>query len=192
MLSRNLVFARNQDGSARQLIGTTTDITEVKRTEEELRRLNIELERRVSERTADLAAANRELEAFAYSVSHDLRGPLRAIGGFSNAVLETCGGQLDEKGRRYLSLVTAGVKRMGEMIEGLLALSRTTRNELLLQTVDLSSMACEVLEDLQHAEPNRRVEIVIAPQLEVTGDVRLLRMALDNLFGNAWKFTSRV
>ena len=191
MLSRNLVFARNEDGSARQLIGTTTDITDIKRTEEELRRLNVELERRVNERTADLAAANRELEAFAYSVSHDLRGPLRAIGGFSNAVLETCGRQLDEKGRRYLSLVTAGVKRMGDMIEGLLALSRTTRHDLLLKKVDLSSMACEVLEDLQHAEPNRSVEIVVAPQVEVTGDVRLLRMALDNLFGNAWKFTSR-
>jgi light-regulated signal transduction histidine kinase (bacteriophytochrome) len=77
------------------------------------------------------------------------------------------------------------------MIEGLLALSRTTRHDLLLKKVDLSSMACEVLEDLQHAEPNRRVEIVLAPQVEVTGDVRLLRMALDNLFGNAWKFTSR-
>ena len=190
-LSRNLVFARNADGSARQLLGTTTDITAVKRAEEELRRLNVELERRVSERTADLAAANFELEAFAYSVSHDLRGPLRAIGGFSNAVLETCGHQLDVNGRRYLSLVTAGVKRMGDMIEGLLALSRTTRDELLPARIDLSTIAREVLADLQHAEHHRHVEVVIAPHAEATGDARLLRIALDNLLGNAWKYTSR-
>jgi PAS domain S-box-containing protein len=191
LLSRNLVFARNADGSVRQLIGTTTDITTAKRTEEELRRLNAELERRVSERTADLQAANRELEAFAYSISHDLRGPLRAISGFSNAVLDTCGEQLDPSGRRYLSLVTAGVKRMTDMIEGLLALSRTTRNELLLGRVDLSAMAGEIFADLQHAEPNRRVDILIIREAEVIGDARLLRIALDNLLGNAWKYTSR-
>lgn len=191
LLSRNLVFARNEDGSVRQLLGTTTDITAAKRAEEELRRLNAELERRVNERTADLQAANSELEAFAYSVSHDLRGPLRAIGGFSNAVLDTCSEQLDASGRRYLSLVTAGVKRMAEMIEGLLALSRTTRNELCLGTVDLSTMASDVLADLQHAEPNRRVDIVIGRRAEATGDARLLRIALYNLLGNAWKYTAR-
>ena len=191
LLSRNLVFARNEDGSVRQLLGTTTDITAAKRAEEELRRLNIELERRVSERTADLQAANSELEAFAYSVSHDLRGPLRAIGGFSNAVLDSCGEQLDASGRRYLSLGTAGVKRMADMIEGLLALSRTTRNELFLGTVDLSAIASDVLADLQHAEPNRRVDLLIVRQSEVTGDARLLRIALDNLLGNSWKYTAR-
>lgn len=191
MLSRNQVFVRSADGTVRQLIGTTTDITAAKRNEEELRRLNVELERRVSERTADLEAANRELDAFAYSVSHDLRGPLRAIGGFNSAVLETHGEQLGEEGQRYLSLVGANVKRMADMIEGLLALSRTTRSDMLVGAVDLSVIAAEVLADLRHWEPKRQVDVVIAPHLAVTGDARLLRVALDNLIGNAWKYTSR-
>lgn len=190
-LSRNLAFVRNADGSVRQVIGTATDITAVKHAEEELRRLNAELERRVSARTADLTAANRELEAFADCVSHDLRGPLRAIGGFSRAVLDNCGEQLDTSGRRYLSHVTDAVQRMAEMIEGLLALSRTTRHELSLRAVDLSALARTALADLRHADPDRRVEIVIAPHAPATGDTRLLRVALDNLLGNAWKFTSR-
>ena len=191
VLSRNLVFARNADGSVRQLIGATTDITAVKRAEEELQRLNVELERRVSERTADLAAANCELEAFAYSVSHDLRAPLRAIGGFSGALLENCSEQLDANGRRYISFVTAGVKRMADMIEGLLALSRTARDELEPSTVDLSVVAREVLDDWQLVDRDRQVDIVIAPHVEAIGDPRLLRIVLDNLLGNAWKFTSR-
>ena len=190
-LSRNLVFARNSDGKPRELLGTTTDITAVKRAEEELRALNLELERRVNVRTADLAAANHELEAFAYSVSHDLRAPLRAIGGFSNALIESCSGQLDANGLRYLSFLTAGVKRMAGMIEGLLALSRTARNDLLPGTVDLSAVASEVLADLQVVDIDRHVDIVIAPQVEGIGDPRLLRIVLDNLLGNAWKFTSR-
>ena len=153
LLSRNLVFARNAAGSVRQLIGTTTDVTAVKRAEEDLRRLNAELEQRVTARTADLTAANRELEAFAYSVSHDLRGPLRAINGFNHAVLESCGEQLGPEGRRDLLRVNAAAQRMAEMIDGLLVLSRTARGDFSPQQVDLSELTRAAVADLRQAGP---------------------------------------
>jgi light-regulated signal transduction histidine kinase (bacteriophytochrome) len=145
----------------------------------------------VLERTAELAAANRELEAFSYSVSHDLRAPLRSIDGFSQAVLEDYADKLDEPGRDHLNRVRAATQRMGQLIDDLLKLARVTRAEIRPTTVDLSALAANVLAELQKNEPGRRVEYRIEPGLTAEGDARLLRVVLDNLLGNAWKFAGK-
>jgi DNA-binding response OmpR family regulator len=134
---------------------------------------------------------NKELEAFNYSVSHDLRAPLRAIDGFSLALEEDCSGQLDEAGRRYLAQVRSSAQRMGELIEDMLALSRIGRAELRRERVDLSSLANEVLDVLQSSQPERNVIREVQPALTAMADRRLIRIALENLLGNAWKFTSK-
>ncbi len=152
---------------------------------------NAQLERRVSERTSDLEAAVRELEAFSYSVSHDLRAPLRSIDGFSLALLEDCGDQLNDEGRRHLERVRAATQRMGQLIDDLLNLSRLSRVELQPAQIDLSAMAREIFAELAQAEPGRVVETVVAGGLSTRGDPRLIRVALQNLLANAWKFTSR-
>ncbi len=144
---------------------------------------------RVGERTAELEQANRELEAFAYSVSHDLRAPLRAMHGFSAALLSESRDQLDEQGRHYLDRIGAAAKRMGELIDALLDLSRISRREMGHQPVDLSALAREVAAELQTQDPQRPVEWVIADELIAQGDANLLSVALQNLLGNAWKFT---
>lgn len=154
-------------------------------------RLNAELEQRVRERTAALEAANRELEAFSYSVSHDLRAPLRSINGFSRAVLEEYGDKLDEQGSRYLHYAHEASLRMGRLIEDLLELSRVARGELRRRTVDLSALAALVMADLRQAQPDREADVKIAPGLVACGDEGLLRIVLENLLGNAWKFTSK-
>ena len=138
-----------------------------------------------------LAAVNQELEAFAYSVSHDLRAPLRAIEGFGQALLEDCLEQLDAQGRDYLQRVCGEARRMAQLIDDLLLLSRVTRAELHLEPVDLSALAADIVARLRQAEPERQVDIEIEPDLRATGDARLLGQALDNLLGNAWKFTGR-
>ena len=158
--------------------------------DEEIRRLNAELERRVSERTAELTAVNKELEAFSYSVSHDLRAPLRSIDGFSQALLEDYREKLDEQGKDYLQRVRAAAQRMGQLIDDLLGLSRVTRREMRYETFNLSQIAQSVAAELQRREPKRQVSFVIAEGLMANGDVRLLRVVLENLLGNAWKFTS--
>ncbi len=173
------------------IVSVGRDITERKHHEDELRRLNDELERRVEQRTQALHATNSELESFSYSVSHDLRAPLRAINGFSRIIEEDHAGQMDDAGRALLQRVSAAAKRMGQLIEDLLKLSRISRQEIRTAAVNLSALVHEVAEELQAGEPGRRVEWRIAARVEVGGDPGLLRVALQNLVGNAWKYSAK-
>jgi PAS domain S-box-containing protein len=179
-------------GPEPQIAAFVIDVTERKQAEQKIRQLNAELEQRVADRTAALEATNRELEAFAYSVSHDLRAPLRSIDGFSRILLEDYAGRLDDEGRDSLQRVRAAAQRMGQLIDDLLKLSRVTRVEILREPVDLSALAESVAADLRQAEPHRAATITIARGLGTDGDPHLLRVVLENLLGNAWKFTSRV
>jgi PAS domain S-box-containing protein len=172
------------------VVAIYTDIGEQKRAEKEILRLNADLELRVQQRTAELQAVNKELEAFAHSVSHDLRAPLRAMEGFSRALQEDCGNLLDATGSRYVNHIRGASKRMGELIDGLLSLSRITRSEIRLQRVDLSALGREIAEALARRDDTRRVEFRIADGLEGQCDQRLMRAALENLLENAWKFTA--
>lgn len=149
------------------------------------------LERRVEERTAALNESNKELEAFCYSVSHDLRSPLRSIDGFSQALLEDLGSSLDPEAADYLARIRAATQRMGTLIDDLLNLSRITRAQLVTKPVDLTAMARGVIDDCRMNHPDRVVDVVIAEGLRAHGDPRLLHQVLENLLGNAWKFTSK-
>jgi PAS domain S-box-containing protein len=179
-------------GRVAQIAQIARDITEQKVAEAEIRTLARELERRVEERTAELAAANQELEAFAYSVSHDLRAPLRAIDGFSQALLEDYLERLDELGRDYLGRVRAATRRMGELIDALLELSRVSRGELVREDVDLSTMIAQSARQHLAADPGRDVALDVAGDVHVRADRRLLRVLVDNLVGNAVKYTRGV
>ena len=191
-------------------LGTLTDsfnqmLGRIAKQNDELQRHAADLERRVEERThelqerndalrrnaAELLAANTELDAFAYSVSHDLRAPLRSIDGFSQILLEDYSGTLDAAGRESLQRVRAASQRMGTLIDDLLKLARVTRVEIRTEDVDLSGMAREIAAELQRATPERLVEFAIAPGLSARGDARLLRVALDNLLRNSWKYTAK-
>jgi signal transduction histidine kinase len=172
----------------RQLI---EQIEERKRAEEEIRKLNAELEERVRQRTAQLESANRELEAFSYSVSHDLRAPLRSIDGFSRILQSDYADKIDDSGKDSLARICAATQRMGQLIDDMLQLSRNARREMHVGSVDLSAMARVVADELQKTNPERRVDFVIAPGLGADADAGLIRVVLENLLGNAWKFTGK-
>jgi PAS domain S-box-containing protein len=166
-------------------ISLVRDVSDRRQIEARVRQLNVDLEHRV----AELAAVNGELEAFSYSVSHDLRAPLRAIDGFSLALLEDHGARLDEEARDHLARVRAAAQRMAELIDDLLDLSRVTRRTMERQRVDVSAIARAIVEQLQRSAPGRAVDLAIADGIAAEGDDSLLRVALENLLGNAWKFT---
>jgi len=176
---------------------TVSSLIERKRAEEELQKAHDDLEIRVEERTKELAQANTELvavndelEAFSYSVSHDLRAPLRSIDGFSQALLEDYPDELDEQGKHYLNRVRAASQRMGQLIDDLLKLSRLTRGDMKYELVDLTILAKTVAENLKESQEERQVEFIINEGLVANGDARLIRALLENLLSNAWKFTS--
>ena len=167
-------------GEPRYLLGISEDITDAKHAAEERARLMAEIE-----------TANRELEAFSYSVAHDLRTPLRSIDGFSQALVEDYGDSLDPGAQRYLKLVRESAQHMARLIDDLLALARVSRTELRAEPVDLSALARAANARIERAHPDRTVDLVIADGLRARGDPRLLALIFDNLLGNAWKFTSK-
>jgi len=150
-----------------------------------------DLERTVAERTSELSHANRELEAFSFSVSHDLRQPLRAIEGFSQALEEDCRDHLDDTGLDYLNRIRAATVRMGSLIDGMLVLSRVSRQAMEIKNVDLSAMLKELAQELQETTDNIPTEIAIQPNIRVVGDDRMLRIAFQNLLQNAWKYSAK-
>ncbi len=176
---------------AHQFAVIFSDVSERRQIEEQIRMLNVELERRVSERTSQLEAANRELEAFSYSVSHDLRTPLRSIDGFSQALQEDYAEVLDRRGANYLNRIRSASQHMANLIEDLLKLSRITRCEIRRVPIDLSKLAYEIMDDLLAVQPERRIEFISPPELVVEADPNLMRIVLTNLLGNACKFTSK-
>jgi PAS domain S-box-containing protein len=177
-------------GAVSGLLTINRDITVVRNMIEEVRRLNAELEGRVRARTRELQDANKELEAFSYSVSHDLRAPVRRIEGFGKFMLRDNSARLDAEGRARLERIVAAAIRAGELIEDLLMLARVSRQSMARRTVDMSALAAEAAAALAEANPQRQVEVVIAPELAVDADTGLMRVVLDNLVGNAWKFTA--
>jgi len=166
-------------------------VAERKAAEEQFRKLNAELEQRVQQRTAQLEGTNKELEAFCYSVSHDLRAPLRTIRGFSEVLLEQYRPQLDARGQDFLKRTCDAGLQMDKLIEDLLKLSRVSRNEIQQTDVNLSAIAQEIASDLAKSEPGRTVEFAISPGVQANGDERLMRVVMDNLLRNAWKFTRK-
>ncbi len=165
------------------------EVRERERAEDAVRKLNSELEERVRARTAELEAANDELRAFSYSVSHDLRSPVRKIEAFSQLLVDEHGNQLPPDAHGYLDRIRAASLHMNALIEDMLKLSSVSREQMKKETVDLSVLAQIILDDLQRSEPYRRVSTVVEPGVLVRGDEDLLRIALDNLLCNAWKFT---
>ncbi|MBI2847653.1 MAG: PAS domain-containing protein [Chloroflexi bacterium] len=181
------VPVKDAGGDIRFGVAVLRDITGQILAEESIKRLNDDLRRH----TAELEASNRELESFAYSVSHDLRAPLRTLDGFSQALVEDYGDKLDGQAKDYLRRIQESSRLMGQLIDDLLSLSRVTRTDMRIDTVDLSNMAREILDELQNADSERRAKFVITPGMAARGDPNLLRLVLENLLGNSWKFTGK-
>jgi PAS domain S-box-containing protein len=190
LLGRGRVYY-HPDGRPARLVGVGIDVTAQKTAELEVLRLNAELERRVAERTGQLQAANKELEAFCYSVSHDLRAPLRSIRGFTEVLTERYSSQLDARGQEFLRRACESGHYLDELLESLLKLSRVSRSDLLSSSVGLSDLASLIAAELQASDPSRAVKFHIKPGLRAIGDEHLLRVVLENLLRNAWKFTSK-
>jgi signal transduction histidine kinase len=184
-------ISRDASGKLLRVLGTSQDISPQEQAREEIKRFNAELEKRVQARTAELTAANRELESFAYSISHDLRSPLRGIDGFSHLLLERYRDQLDAQGRDYLARVRGAAQRMGALIDDILELSRVTRQEMRRERVDLSALAAELVEEMGQANSGPRPLTEIAPGCVVDGDPQLLKLLLQNLLENSWKYSAR-
>jgi PAS domain S-box-containing protein len=185
---------RDEEGKVNGVLGINTDIRERRRAREEILRLNASLEERVQQRTAQLEFANKQLEAFSYSVSHDLRSPLSAIDGFSDllqrAMNKADSTPLSERSRHYLARIRAGVGQMGELIDAMLTLAQVSRSSLRWEPVDLSALAQAILDGYREREPERLVALHVEAGLAGQGDPRLLKQLLDNLLGNAWKFSA--
>lgn len=179
------------ESGERHLQGYLIDVSARKATEIELNHYRNHLEELVEQRTKALAAANKELEAFSYSVSHDLRAPLRSVDGFSQVLLEDYSDKLDDAGRQYLGRIRKATQNMSSLIDDLLNLSKLTRSDINTQPVNLSDVAAEIVQELQGAEPEREVAVNIMPNLVTDADPKLIHVALQNLLANAWKFTAR-
>jgi len=180
------------EGNFSGYIGTLTNITARKQAEAELESYRDHLEELVEARTVELRAAIREQEAFSYSVSHDLRSPLRIIDGFSHMLLEDCHDRLDARSRDHLHRVRAASQRMGQIIDALLNLSRMSRRKMRFEAVDISAVARDVLRRLRDAHPHSATRFTVQDAIEITGDAALLRVVMDNLLGNAWKYSRNV
>ena len=187
---QTLIVHKSREGDIEYVSTIAKDISDILQAREELMRHKEHLEELVSARTEQLEIVNRELESFSYSVSHDLRTPLRGIDGFSHALLEDYDAVLDDTGKDYLNRVRRAAQQMGGIIDTMLELSRVNRHPVQRQQVALSQLAEEILDQLRHMNPPRQVECVITPGMNVMGDEHLLRIVLENLLGNAWKYTA--
>ena len=189
-------FSLRAEAHSRDEIGVLVEtfnemLGRIQEQNDELQQARDQLELRVVERTTQLEVANKELESFSYSVSHDLRAPLRSIDGFSQALLEDHGNTLDERGQSDLQRVRAATQRMAQLIDDMLNLSRVSRGEMHRETVDLTSLVRSIAAELKAGEPDRKVELDVAEGVRTEGDARLLRVLLENLLRNAWKFTGK-
>jgi PAS domain S-box-containing protein len=182
-------IVRNSKDEPQWLISLVEDISERKQAEEDIRLLTSDLEHRVIERTAELSSANNELNSFAYAVSHDLRAPLRAMSGFSQALQEDYGEQLPDEAKLYLDQINIASAKMSELIDGLLVLSRSTRGELQRDVIDLSALATNLLSEFKKNDPERQVAVQVEAGLQGLGDARMIDAVMRNLLENAWKYT---
>ncbi|MEO8014439.1 MAG: ATP-binding protein, partial [Polaromonas sp.] len=190
-LETDITPVAGKSGKFTHWVAVGRDITERRQQQQEILSLNTGLEARVLLRTFELERANRELESFAYSVSHDLRTPLSSIHAFSQLVVKIDGAQVSAKGQHYLERIGVGVKHMGDLIEGLLNLADVSRKKIASEPVDLSEIARRIGRDQREREPGRQTTLQVQDGLSAQGDARLLSVVFQNLLGNAWKFTSR-